>query len=200
MAWIWCSGVALNAQAYIFLQASITWLSICHFPPRHHSFTANLNWEIRSLLFCHFVWIVPCHFCWAVSFVHSEMNTCSAWILFVFPFALLQAQTNRTQSRTCLQDTVRLTDTLPVSLARQTKSHYKLAHPDLFTRIDVERISNHPMSRLQFFSPGGVLLLRSLIQVLNTDSTFGSGFTRCLRLRGKDASLALVFVMNWNHS
>lgn len=189
MTWMWCIGVALSAQAYILSQASINWLSSHHFPPSHPSFTAILNWEIRSLFFCHFVWIAPCQFCW-VSFIHALRGE---HMFSLDPFLCFHSHYHRHQ----------FTGHSPGHVCRTQsdwRMHLQRAYPDLFTCIDVERIYNYLMSRLQFSCPGGVFLLHALIKVLNTDSKFGSDFKRYLRLGGKDALLALVFVINWNHA
>lgn len=91
------------------------------FPTLHYSFTANLNQEIPSLFFVPLSELRHVNSAGKDYLCTHRRTHVQRGPFFVFPFILLQVQIHRTRSRTCLQDTVRLTDVLPVSLARHTE-------------------------------------------------------------------------------
>lgn len=189
MACIWCSGVALSAQTYIFLQATINW--ILHCKPK-------LRDKITTLL-------AHCLNC-AMSFLLGSflyaLRDEHMFSLDLFYVSI--CSTPGTHSHNTVQD-----------MSAGHSPNDRCTSSEL-TRTDRERATTstswfiHSHRCGEDIEPSdeqtAVFLSRRsvppsfLIKVLNSDSKFGSGFKRCLRLRGKDASLASVFGMNWNHS
>lgn len=74
--------------------------------------------------------------------MHSQTNTCSAWTLFCVSIHITPGSNsqNTVQDMSAGHSQTDRCASSELSKTHSEKSQYKLARPDLFTLIDVERI------------------------------------------------------------